>query len=77
MRIEVEMNAFLNGEIRVVEVPDEEWAGLSDDPSKLERIFFWGQNDFQPKPFPSVSVGDVVRLGADRWIVEGVGWRKL
>lgn len=60
MLVYVKMNAFGGGALRPVEVPDDIWnatAGLSE---RLEAVFEYGQNEFQPRPFPSVSVGDVI-----------------
>lgn len=76
--VEVEMLAWTGGAIRVVDVPatEEEWAKQTLI-SKLEATFYYGQNDFQPKPFPSVSPGDVVRLDGRRWRVDGIGWSEL
>ena len=45
--------------------------------SLLGSIFYYGQNDFQPKEQRSVSVGDVIRLGHERWLVQGVGFHLL
>ena len=43
---------------RMVYVPTIE---LSEDiEQNLERIFYWGQNDFQAQASPSVSVGDII-----------------
>lgn len=75
MIVEVEMLAFGNGEIREVEVPDGEVT--SDVDQMLELVFHYGQNDFQPKNHPSVSVGDVVRLNNERYAVAGLGFRKV
>lgn len=77
MKIEVEMRAFFNGKIRVVDVPDDEWASLPDSSANLEKVFCYGQNDFQPKPAPSVSVGDVVRLDGKLFRCESIGWTEI
>ena len=78
MKIEVEMLAFEEeGKIRTVDVPDEEWAQASSDTNKLDLVFMYGQNDFQPQRICSVSVGDVVRLGEKRFRVAGIGWKEL
>ncbi|MCK9462615.1 MAG: hypothetical protein M0R80_23600 [Proteobacteria bacterium] len=58
MIVKVHMLAFGEpGEIREVEVPDEERSG-----SLLDQVFYFGQNDFQPQRHPSVSVGDVIEV---------------
>jgi len=75
MIIEVEMLAFGKlGEIREVEVPLNEDSSVNQI---LEAAFQYGQNDFQPKNHPSVSVGDVVRIGKDRYLCCSIGWEKL
>jgi len=67
---------FQNGAIRVVEVPDSELTGRIED--DLERIFYYGQNDFQPLPDRvSVSAGDVVRYHGTRYLVDTIGFKKL
>lgn len=72
--IEVELWAFGGeGRIRPVEIPES----TEEAPSigiVLEAVFHFGQNDFQPKPFRSVSVGDVVRLGERRYTVAPCGF---
>jgi hypothetical protein len=73
---EVEMHAFQNGIIRIVRVPLDELDGIPAH--DLERIFYWGQNDFQNVAGRcSVSVGDVVRINGDRWRVDLTGWTKV
>ena len=77
MKIEVEMLAFENGKIRVVNVPDDEWNQCLSEASKLEQVFFYGQNDFQPQQICSVSVGDVARLNGKRFLCASVGWQEI
>ena len=72
---EVEMAAFDKGNIRIVQVPEKEVTGVTD--RDLERIYHWGQNDFQPKMSPSVSVGDVIRYEKKRYIVSTVGFSEI
>lgn len=72
---EVEMHAFGNGAIREVDVPIQALADCGGH--VLDLIFRLGQNDFQPKPYPSVSVGDVIRLGTWRYRVEPVGFSEV
>lgn len=45
--------------------------------SVLELVFKWGQNDFQPRQCPSVSVGDVAQLGHRYFMVMPVGWGEI
>jgi hypothetical protein len=65
--------------LRTVDVPSNEMT--APDSGCLEKIFFYGQNDFQPKVAPSLSVGDIVCMGAERdyrlYICESVGWREM
>lgn len=78
MKIEVEMLAFEDeGQVRVVDVPDEEWSRAGSHEHKLDLVFKYGQNDFQPQKIYSVSVGDVVHLGGKRFRVGGCGWNEL
>jgi hypothetical protein len=73
---EVEMLAYGGGDIRPVDVPIEELKGRTEA-EILEVVFYYGQNDFQPKPFPSVSVGDVIRFDGKRFFVSCVGFEVL
>jgi hypothetical protein len=77
MKIEVEMLAFEDGRVREVDIPDTEWAEAKDVEQQLGLIFQYGQNDFQPKPMCSVSVGDVVSLDGKKYKVAGIGWVEL
>ena len=55
-------------------IPATDDVGL---PGALGLIFHFGQNDFQPKPMRSVSVGDIIRAGTDRFIVKGMGFEQV
>jgi len=71
MDFQVEMLAFGEpDEIRIVNIPN------NVEPS-LENIFYYGQNDFQPKAHPSVSVGDVINYQNEKYLVAGIGFKKL
>lgn len=80
-RFMVKMLAFEDGKFpvmssvptRTVEIPNE--PDLKTDKA-LGLIFQYGQNDFQPQPMRSVSVGDVVICGG-LWLVAPLGFRKL
>ena len=77
MIYEVELLAFGQpGEIRRVDAPSDQLDAGASTEQVLEIIFQYGQNEYQPKRQPSVSVGDIVRL-EDRWLCCGLGWRKL
>lgn len=43
----------------------------------LPEVFFWGQNDHQEQPKPSVSMGDVAELWGKYWLCCSVGWKEL
>ena len=71
MQVTVYMLAF--GDIvpvpeRIVDIPEKQAKDLTasvyeaDRDNLLELVFMNGQNDFQPKPLRSVSVGDVIKL---------------
>lgn len=79
------MLAFRQGEIRTVRVPETEVFGKKTE-RILDRVFYWGQNDFQPQMMPSVSVGDVIEIRTEigpgswfneYWMVEDFGFRKM
>jgi hypothetical protein len=85
--IEVEMQAFGGGRIRTVVIPIAEgmgqttdspfWRDLTTD-QKLDHMFYYGQNDFQPVAnHCSVSVGAVIRLEGKRYRVEAVGFTAI
>lgn len=71
--------AFGEGQLRPVNVPDEVIAGREKDTAfVLEKVFYFGQNDFQPLPDRySVSVGDVALLNGQFWVVRPMGWAEL
>jgi hypothetical protein len=77
MIVYVELHAFrLPGEaipVRAVEVDSPESAPLAE---VLEETFRLGQNDNQPQPMRSVSVGDVVLHAGRRFRVAMVGFRE-
>jgi hypothetical protein len=71
---------------REIEIPEEDGDGLLTKcndraawvAGKLELAFMYGQNDFQPRPIRSVSVGDVIKLGdGSLHRVLGCGWEPL
>lgn len=74
MSIPVYLYGFCDGEVRHVDVADEQ----SRTDVLLAEVFRWGWNMFWPRSLPSVSVGDVVDLG-DRglWLVKNVGFREM
>ena len=61
------------GEIREVDVPTE-YVGTS---SLHDMIYHYGQNDFQRKPHPSVSSGDVIEHDGKFVLIEFTGFREL
>ena len=79
MKISVHMMAFSDGRgvVRQVEVPTGEAESARMVEDLLGLVFRYGQNDFQPMPFPSVSVGDVIQVGTRYFMVMPVGFREL
>lgn len=76
MIVDVERHAFAaGGRIRRVELPDR----LDDpDPARvLPWVWYYGQNDHQPQPCRSVSMGDIIRLGGRRWIIRAAGFEPV
>jgi hypothetical protein len=72
MTFEVELQMFQKGAIRKVVVPDEELTG--DLVHDLNRIYYYGQNDFQNDPeHCSVSAGDIVRYHGVRYLLSPKG----
>lgn len=63
-------------DFRLVDVPDEEVDGATLA-EILERVFYWGQNDFQPKQKCSVSCGDVIQWDGENYLVCSIGFRKM
>lgn len=76
MIVKVRMLAFgTQGEVREVELPDT--VPTDDLTTVLGQVFYYGQNDFQPKRHPSVSVGDVIEWQDELYLVCGAGFRHL
>ena len=44
---------------------------------RLEQVFYFGQNDFQPQPCCSVSVGDVAELDGKLFLCAPMGWKEI
>jgi hypothetical protein len=61
--------------VRYVDVPTEEITSESDN--TLNLIYEYGQNDFQQKPIRSVSMGDIVKLDGEFFIVWSIGFINL
>jgi hypothetical protein len=76
MKFEVELNFFMPGKIRTVNVPIQKLRGKTPM-QQLDQIFWFGQNDNQPQELPSVSMGDVIRFKDQRYMVLSVGFKKL
>ena len=75
MKINVELLAFGNGQMRPVEVPDDKFTDNLIE--NLELVFHYGQNDFQNLPFPSVSSGDVIHYEGKTYKVDMVGFHEI
>ena len=92
MTVQVEMHAFgrhhtPDGSVplRDVEIPDmvafREMQGEGWEDRLLGATFHYGQNDFQPRRMPSVSVGDIIVLPTSptprRFVVMPTGFREV
>lgn len=81
MKFIVELLAFGKpGEVREVEVlPHKEMPPMPITlvDAMLNEVFLRGQNEEDPQDHPSVSAGDVIHIGEDRWLVLAVGFHKL
>lgn len=55
MDVRVFLLAFKPGTVRTVRIPD-----TTPESQLLETVFYYGQNDVQPQPMPSVSMGDII-----------------
>lgn len=76
MTFNVRMTAFGKpNEVRTVTVPN---TVLAHDPEhNLEQVFYYGQNDFQPMPHPSVSMGDVIELNQKLFLCQAFGFKEI
>ena len=76
--VQVEMLAFgEKGLFREVEIPTS-YPHQGNTEEILEATFRFGQNDFQPiADRASVSVGDVIWLDVEKWLVKMAGFKKL
>ena len=73
--IKVELWAFQDGAVREVRILDEA-TGTED--SILNANYHYGQNDIQPVPGRcSVSMGDVILLDQDSYLVVALGFHKM
>ena len=79
LEFDVELLAFDDLErTRKVEVPLSDLENCDSDEQVLNLIYRLGQNDFQPRPMPSVSAGDVIRLKQGiLYLVKNVGFEKI
>lgn len=79
MTFNVRMTALMDGGIRVVTVPDEIIEPLCHDSmSVLDRVYYYGQNEVQnDADHVSVSMGDVIELDGELWMVMCVGFCKV
>jgi hypothetical protein len=92
VEIDVQLLAFMDGDVRTVTIPDDEWraacetdaanrSGLPD--AALEKVFYYGQNDIQPiqgwveRHLPSVSVGDVAIVDGKCFRVDSFGFSAM
>lgn len=74
MKVTVHLARFVPGKVRTVTIPDN-----TSSADFLDTVFHYGQNDVQPLPFPSVSVGDIIENSLDGKLyqVEMLGFKVL
>jgi hypothetical protein len=79
MTFQVIVHAFGAPVIREVEVPVGVYSGdgLFAVRDLLDLIFQYGQNDFQSRKCPSVSVGDFIIVKDEVYEVADFGFNKL
>ena len=73
MQVKVHMLAFMDGETRMVEIPDG-----TEEVDILDSVFRNGQNEVQPCPDRcSVSMGDVIELDGRYRVVSFGGFKEI
>ena len=78
MTFNVRMTAFGKpNEVRTVNVPNTVLDRAHGDEAVLEQVFYYGQNDFQPMPHPSVSMGDVIELNQKLFLCQAFGFKEI
>ena len=75
MTFSVIVHAFGTPQLRRVTIPGK--PGQYNINEILDLIFRYGQNEFQERDCPSVSVGDFILLTNDEYRVAEVGFTKL
>lgn len=63
--------------LRIVNVPFDEVDTTKGIHHLLELVFKYGQNDFQPKNSPSVSVGDIAVVNDKYYLCEPFDWTEI
>ncbi len=62
---------------RTVEIPEDEVNEETTLEETLDLVYRYGQNEFQPRDYPSVSSGDVIVVNQEFYIVESFGFKKI
>ena len=66
---------FGGNNTRTVDIPNAEIAECMNVQQILDKVWYYGQNDFQRKPVRSLMVGDIVMLKNETcWQVSNVGF---
>ena len=65
------------GTVRAVQIGAEEWGTAKTIKEQLDLVYYYGQNDVQPRPIPSVSVGDSILLGGKEYGVLPNGFKEV
>lgn len=76
--IDVDLLAFDSHErTRKVDIDIEDMESLQTTQDLLNLVYKLGQNDFQPKPMPSVSAGDVINYQNKMYLVCNIGFEEV
>jgi hypothetical protein len=69
---------FGGNSARTVDIPNNELAQCMNVQQILDRVWYYGQNDFQRKPVRSLMVGDIVILKNETcWQVSNMGFDNI
>ena len=76
--VEVELLAFDSHErTRLVDIDVEDFESLQTVEDVLNVVYKLGQNDYQSRPMPSVSAGDVIKYQKKMYLVCNIGFTEV
>ena len=62
--------------VRMIDVPDYELQNGTVE-EKLDKIYYYGQNEIQEGPRPSLTVGDIIEMSDSLWRILPIGFVEL